>query len=242
MEVEKIERPNPLANLSGRCERCGYGLKHRDKTGLRAWCRRCIDVWERRQGLTDDKAERLILKQVGSLYLDAKLDDLDAEVREKLLALESGQDVFMFGPVGTGKTYAMATLIRHYVYEGYQVERINFDDFCTQLRSTMSPASKITEWGLIKPLKEVDRLFIDDLGLRGKQESDFSYVTLYSVLNKRQERRLPTFICSNKSVEQLGQSFDSRIASRLSAAVSIEVTGINRRCKNQSKSKQDINK
>jgi len=229
MEAVKIADAMKEANLSGRCELCGYGLKHRDNTGLRAWCRRCINVWERQQHLTPERAEKLILKQVGSLYIDAKLDDLTENVREKLLALENGQDVFVFGPVGTGKTYAMAALIRHYVYEGYECERINFDDFCVQVRSTMSPASTKTEWDMSKPLKDIDRLFIDDLGLRSKQETDFSYVTLYSILNKRQERRLPTFISSNKSIEKLGQSFDARIASRLSAAVSIEITGCDRR-------------
>lgn len=230
MNMEKLEIPNIEENLSGsRCECCGFRLKYRDHTGVRDWCKRCIDVWQRRQNLTDEKAESLILKLVGSLYLDAKLDDLDGQVREKLLALETGQDVFMFGPVGTGKTHAMATMIRHYTYEGFQVERINFDDFCFQVRSTMSPASKKTEWDLIEPLKKVDKLFIDDLGLRGKQETDFSYVTLYSILNKRQERRLPTFISSNKNVALLGQSFDARITSRLSAAVIIEMAESDRR-------------
>ena len=219
----------PANTSDSRCESCGYGLKQRDHTGVRAWCKRCIEVWERQQHLTERKAEGLIVKQVGGLYLDAKLDDLKDEVREKLLALQMGQDVFMFGPVGTGKTYAMAALIRHYVYRGHECERINFDDFCVQVRSTMSPASTKTEWDLIKPLKDVDKLFVDDLGLRGKQETDFSYVTLYSILNKRQERRLPTFVSSNKTIEQLGQSFDARIASRLSAAVVIEMSGQDRR-------------
>ena len=196
---------------------------------MRAWCKRCIDVWERRQALTEEKAECNILNLVGSLYLDAKLDDLDEQVREKLLSLEPGRDVFMFGPVGVGKTHTMTALIRHYVYEGFEVERINFDDFCVQVRSTMCPASKKTEWDLIEPLKDIDKLFIDDLGLRGKQETDFSYVTLYSILNKRQERRLPTFVSSNKSVEQLGQSFDARVASRLRTALIIEMTGVDRR-------------
>jgi len=219
----------PANSSDSRCENCHYGLKYRDRTGLRAWCKRCIDVWERRQAMTEQRAEGLVLQQVGGLYIDAKLDDLADAVRERLLALETGQDVFVFGPVGTGKTYAMAALIRHYVYQGYECRRVNFDDFCVQVRSTMSPASKRTEWQLIQPLKQVDRLFIDDLGLRSKQETDFSYGTLYSILNRRQERRLPTFISSNKTIEKLGQSFDARIASRLSAAVVIEMAGQDRR-------------
>jgi len=229
-EPGKLETtPSLSASLSGRCERCGHGLRHRDHTGRRAWCKRCIDVWQRRQVLREERAEHLILNLVGSLYLDAKLDDLDDLVREKLSSLEPGRDVFVFGPVGTGKTYTMAALIRHYVYEGFECERINFDDFCVQVRSTMCPASKKTEWDLIEPMKDVDKLFIDDLGLRSKVESDFAYVTLYSILNKRQERRLPTFVCSNKSVVQLGQSFDARVASRLRTAVVIEMKGVDRR-------------
>ncbi len=231
MSVEKIETGSNLSesSLGSRCERCGFGLRHRDRSGLRAWCKRCIEVWHRRQDLTDEKAEHSILRLVGSLYLDAKLDDLDEQTREALLSLGPGRDVFIFGPVGTGKTYAMAALIRRYVYEGYDCERINFDDFCVQVRSTMSPASSRTEWEYIEPLKDVDKLFIDDLGLRSKLETDFSYVTLYSILNKRQERRLPTFVSSNKSAEQLGRTFDARIASRLSAAVIIEMTGRDKR-------------
>jgi DNA replication protein DnaC len=182
--------------------------------------------------LKPERAEALILKQVGLLYLDAKLDDLDdlgEHVREKLLGLEWGRDVFMHGPVGTGKTHAMAVLIRRYVYEGYECKRINFDDFCVEVRSTMSPAAEKTEWQLIEPLKEVDKLFVDDLGLRSKQETDFAYVTLYSILNKRQERRLPTFITSNKGIQQLGLSFDARVASRLRTALVLELAGKDRR-------------
>jgi DNA replication protein DnaC len=40
---------------------------------------------------------------------------------------------------------------------------------------------------------------------------------------------LPTFISSNKNIEQLGQSFDARVASRLRTAVVIEMTGQDRR-------------
>lgn len=219
--------------LSAKCEHCGFGLRHKDNSGLRNWCRRCIDVYERKARITDEYAneyiEPKILRMVGSLYADAKLEDLSEQVREKLLSLKYGQDVFVFGPVGTGKTYAMAALLRHYVYEGYDCQRINFDDFCVEVRSTMTPAAKQTEWDLIKPLKDIDKLFIDDLGIRSKQETDFAYFTFYSLLNKRQERRLPTFISSNKSIDQLGQSFDARVASRLSTALIIEMNGEDKR-------------
>jgi len=230
--MEAVKMANivqPPNHSSVRCEKCGYGFRWCDGKELRKWCKRCVDVWQRERLLKPEQAEAIIFKLVEPLYADANLDDLSREIREKLLGLEYGQDVFVYGPVGTGKTHAMAALIRHYVYGGYECERINFDDFCVEVRSTMSPAATKTEWQMIEPLKDVDKLFIDDLGLRSKQETDFAYVTLYSILNKRQERRLPTFISSNKSIERLGQSFDARVASRLRTALIIELTGVDRR-------------
>jgi DNA replication protein DnaC len=216
------------ANLSVRCECCGYGFKHYENGESRKWCKRCIDVYYRKEKLTPDRAEKTIIEAVGVRYVDATLES-DSGIADKLLALEPGQDVFMFGAIGVGKTYTMAALLRHYVYEGFECKRINFDDFCVQVRSTMGAASKQTEYELIEPLKHIDKLFIDDLGLRSKQESDFAYITLFAILNKRQERMLPTFITTNKSIEQLGQSFDARIASRLQTALVIEMTGQDRR-------------
>lgn len=233
MEAVKLaEVISPLVSSSGRCENCGYGLRHIDKEGQRKWCKRCIDVYYRQEKLRPEQAEQKILNLVESLYIDADTDSLNDDIRDKLLfELQPGQDVFMYGPVGVGKTFTMAALIRDYVYEGYECERINFDDFCVKVRSTMSPSSKQTEWDMIEPLKHVDKLFIDDLGLRSQQETQFSYQTFYSILNKRQERMLPTFISSNKSIGQLGQSFDARIASRLQTALIIEMNGEDRRKK-----------
>ena len=230
MEAVKVAEIISLTNhISAKCENCGYGLRHNDHKGLRKWCKRCIDVYERKALLTSENAEKWFLKLVGELYFDARVVYLDKDVGDKLEELKYGQDVFMYGPVGTGKTYAMAALIRRYVYEGYKCERINFDDFCVKVRSTMGPAATKTEWDLIEPLKQVDKLFIDDLGIRSKRETDFAYVTFYSILNKRQERMLPTFISSNKTIDQLAKSFDARVASRLKTALIIEIKGEDRR-------------
>jgi len=215
-----------------KCESCGVGFKMWDsnKQEYRKWCRRCVDVYHRKKGLKPEKAERLIQDTVEPLYSVAKLDDLAADLKDKLLALKYGQDVFMYGQIGTGKTYAMAALIRHYIYEGFECRRLNFDDFCVSVRATFSPTSKRTEEEIVEPLKWiVDKLFIDDLGLRSIEESNFVYGTFYSILNKRQERLLPTFITSNKSIDQLSRTFDARIASRLKPALIIELIGKDRR-------------
>lgn len=219
----------PILSADYRCEKCNYGFKHRENGEYKKWCKRCIDVYYRKENLKSETAEKIIHDAVGARYIDATVETIEPDISDKLLSLETGQDVFMFGPVGVGKTWNMAALCRHYIYQGFLCRRINFDDFCVQVRSTMGAASKQTEYELIEPLKQVDKLFIDDLGLRSGQETNFVYVTLFSILNKRQERMLPTFITTNKNIEQLSRSFDARIASRLSAALVIEMTGTDRR-------------
>ena len=233
--MEQVKSLNSIVkknNLFGSCDNCGLRHRHTDATGLRKWCSRCIDVFHRKTEVTTGKAERQILNMVGEKYRNANFKDFtgsDVVIREAMLAVKPDEDIFVYGQVGTGKTYALAALLRNKIYEGFTCKRINFDDFCVELRTTMSPTAERNEFDITEPLRETDVLFIDDLGLRSKQETDFAYVTLYSLLNKRQERMLPTYICSNKTIEQLGRNFDARIASRLSTAKAILVNGQDRR-------------
>ena len=228
--IAEIAQEITLSLLSdNRCENCGFGLRHRDKTGLRKWCKRCIEVYNRKEQLSEYKAEQIIMELVEPLYYEATIETLDQAIQDKLSELQTGQDLFLFGAVGVGKTHGMAALIRKYVYEGFQCERINFDSFCVKVRSTFSPAAKVTAWEMTEELKNIDVLCIDDLGLRSTPESQFAYDTFYDLLNKRQEKMLPTFISSNKSIEQLGQTFDSRIASRLSTALVVKLDGTDKR-------------
>lgn len=202
------------------CEKC----KVRIKDSGRKWCKRCQDRYHRYLTSNQTK-EKIILSQVSERYIGANLEHLSREA--KVVVIDT--DIFLYGGVGTGKTYAMAAMIREGVYQGLDCKKISLDEFCVQIRSCYAPMSKQTEWDYIKPLIDCDILFIDDLGLRTKDESDFAYVTLYTLLNKRQEMMLPTVISSNKNLEQIEKSFDSRIASRLKLAKVIKFEGKDRR-------------
>ena len=78
-----------------------------------------------------------------------------------------------------------------------------------------------------------DKLFIEDVGTTvslDKQESDFSLRTFLVLLDQRLEACQPTFVTTNKALEQLGRCFDDRIASRLIQACRIvKLTGADRR-------------
>ena len=194
------------------CERC-WNIKYREKI--------------RKENPETAFAE--LYKILEPLYVSASLNDLPATLVDKITT-RGDKDLVLWGPVGVGKTHTMAALIRFYYFFGFDVMRINYDEFLVRLRSTYQAGAKETECEVSQRLKDVDKLFIDDLGLRGI-ESEFAKVVLFDILNKRQERLLQTFITTNKPVGELAKSFDVRIASRLQSAVQVALKGVDRRIK-----------
>lgn len=226
-----LEDPSPPETMAAtlksimsdkKCEVCGIRpiAKNAERT-----CKRCIAVITRRKSLNARKIISTLQDRIGEAYMEADFEDVD--IAAELVAADG--DIFLWGDVGVGKTWAMAALLKHFLCEGYECSRVNFDDFCCRVRATMNNHSTQTEYDLVSQLVDIDKLFIDDIGLRSKQETDFAYVTFYSILNKRQERRLPTYISTNKSIAQLAVSFDQRIASRLGQGTVIEMKGADRR-------------
>lgn len=208
-----------------RCEYCRIRLKDTGK-----YCRRCGAVLSRRLfGVKNpERVAKRLIELVGEKYMHAEITHIELEHRGSL-ASAGNRDIFIWGDIGVGKTHCIAAMVKQYLCQGYECRRINFDKFCSLVRSTMNTNSKLTEYELVKQMTEVDKLFIDDVGLRSRQESEFAYITFYSIIDKRIEKCLQTIIATNKSIEQITKSFDSRIASRLSMAVNIHMVGLDRR-------------
>jgi DNA replication protein DnaC len=188
-------------------------------------CSYCSGIAQRKAGLKPQYILKKYIEVVGEAYIDADL--VGVEIADKLLAAPG--DIFLWGNVGVGKTWAMAALVKHFLCEGFNCKKINLDAFCREIRATMNSQGGKTEDDLIKGLVEVDKLVIDDIGLRSKIETDFVYGILYSILDKRQERKLSTYLSSNKTTADLASTFDMRIESRLSTTTMIEMIGPDRR-------------
>lgn len=137
--------------------------------------------------------------------------------------LNSSRGIYINGPAGVGKTYAMQLIFNR------MVEQIVND------RSKSIYWEKMPYWILMTKFLDGMRsfdnaqyianvknraynahwLFIDDIGATTK--TDWAIDQIYMLLEHRIQNQLPTFITSNLSMRELGEFYNDRIASRVAA-------------------------
>ncbi len=194
-------------------------------------CIKCVPLIQKEQDII--QYERYVLKLIPPLFHKARLEHLSQSLQELIKSLPEARGLLLWGLPGRGKSYAMAAIMRHCIFQGKRVIRVNYENICMSIRDTFNTQSAKTELDIVEPLTKTDMLFIEDVGTTisaGKQESDFSLRTFLVLLNDRLENCKPTFITTNKSIEELSRSFDARIASRLLQACEIaRLTGPDKR-------------
>lgn len=217
----------PILAQRSKCEKCGKRPPFNDKK----WCFICISAYHIEQ--TDGFMSELIKNNIPPAYHNARVQDLTPPLREQYLLLADWQGLLLWGKQGRGKTYAMMAYAIAFLHSGFTVECVNYDLLCSRIRSSYQAKADETEYDIIKKLSIPDKLFIDDVGVTvtgEKIESDFSLRVFLSIVDQRVNNTKPTFITTNKPIEQLEASFDKRISSRLKQCCQIiQITGKDRR-------------
>lgn len=220
------------------CENCHKRKKQLEYRTLQKWCKVC-ETKSLRNRWTEDKLESYIVRITDPLFRNARLEDLSEALQKEVAQLPDDKGLLLWGKQGVGKSYAMAAIMRKFILEGFDVQQISYEMLCLQIRDTYKSGSTKTELDVIKPLIKADKLFIEDVGatvFREEQEREFSRRTFLVVLDRRLRECKPIFITTNKSVEELGKSFDARIASRLQEICTIiQLSGKDRRAQTTNK-------
>lgn len=121
------------------------------------------------------------------------------------------QNLFFYGPSGTGKTHLACAIAREQFERGMLVEFYKVPNLMREFRRRMDPDD---EDRFIKHLVAVPVLVIDDLGV-GKA-TEYVIEKLHEVIDGRQNNYFHGLvITSNLSLNGIAETFKDRIADRL---------------------------
>jgi primosomal protein DnaI len=153
---------------------------------------------------------------------------------------EYKKGMFLYGSMGSGKTYAMCAIANELAKRGISCAVVYFPELIAEIKASFN---KETDGGgdTVEKLKNVPILMLDDIG----SESVTSWMrdeVLGRILNHRMNHELPTFFTSNFNFEQLQSHYEqtnrneyepvkaARILERIKAmAVPVELVGKNYR-------------
>ncbi len=130
---------------------------------------------------------------------------------------ETHRSLFLYGTVGTGKTFLSNCIAREAIESGHSV--IYFSSsvlFDTLARNTYDYKSQDTLDYLYHDLYNCDLLVIDDLGT--EQSTAFTLSHLFTCLNERLNRGKSMIISTNLSLPELKDRYQDRIFSRITSS------------------------
>lgn len=151
------------------------------------------------------------------------MDDLGIESRRKVIdyvkkytdnldyAFDNNVGIFFYGANGVGKSTLASLIIKEAYRRRYKAKRCTFSDYISEYTKTWN-LEKATHWGEDDPVglfyhnyKAVDFLVIEELGK--ERESELALTTLEDLLRYREEKGLPTIICSNLSPKKVEERY-----------------------------------
>ena len=152
------------------------------------------------------------------------------------------ESLFIYGPVGTGKTWLMAALMREQAkatersdsyngFTGYSDKSlfVSFPELMLEIRSTMNPGAQKTEAGVLAKYSKAPTLYFDDVG--AERTTDYVRSALFLLVERRKNMLSGrTIITSNLDLNSLAGQHGERIASRIAEMCRIiQVRGPDRR-------------
>lgn len=145
-------------------------------------------------------------------FANSNFADLPKEIRSKIESIrETRRGLYLWGPVGTGKTYAAYAIMKKLGDMGIRARFHTAPELMDLIREDFE---KKDSYNLERLLENRGVLIIDDLGT--EKPSEWVSETIHKIIDKRYREVLPTIITSNLSLDGLVDRLGDRIPSRLS--------------------------
>ncbi len=121
-------------------------------------------------------------------------------------ALQNNIGLLLWGDVGTGKTYAAASVVNYLVAHGYRCYMTTF----TELANTITGLRGDEKNEFIRSLNAFHLLVIDDLG--AERQSEYMQEMVYQVIDSRYRAGKPVIITTNLTAQEITNPRDTSLA------------------------------
>ena len=158
----------------------------------------------------------------GSFSLDWYEDKKRARhILESCLAfaerVSNGQDsenLFLYGPIGTGKTHLCSAIANYVIQAGVSVIYLKISQLLDIIRECkFNQENDQNRQHKLRTLYQAGLLIIDDLGT--ENSTDFVCEQLFLLLDERINHRLPWVISTNLSPNEIGRLYEDRLSDRI---------------------------
>lgn len=127
-----------------------------------------------------------------------------------------GRCMLLLGKPGTGKTHLSIAIANHVMTNTRDTAVYRtLGGVLQDIRESYDGGTQTNESWILKGLTTPGLLVLDEIGASKEKTSDFELTTLFSIINGRYERELPTIIVSNLGPKELATAIGERSADRL---------------------------
>lgn len=144
-------------------------------------------------------------------FEEADFKAIPKQVRDCIEKIrETRKGIYLWGPVGSGKTYAIYAIKKRLQDMGIRTKIYSAPEMFDKIRDDFDHKDS---YNLEHILANRGVLIIDDLG--AEKASEWISETMFRIVNKRYEEMLPTIITSNLELGELTDRLGDRIPSRI---------------------------
>ncbi|MDE6087992.1 MAG: ATP-binding protein, partial [Oscillospiraceae bacterium] len=149
------------------------------------------------------------------------------------------QSLLFWGKAGTGKTHLSLSIVTEVLKKGNDIIYDSIGNLLSKVESEHFQNNNAPETDTLQLLLNTDLLVLDDLGT--EFQSSFSLSTLYTIINTRINKHLPTIISTNLDADEITAIYQTRITSRLFTLYkTIQFVGVDVRKKKEEKNQSNM--
>lgn len=124
---------------------------------------------------------------------------------------EKGTGILFGGPPGPGKTTAAVIILKYLARAGWTCWMTSLSEIVEEIQKTWNNSDQTSEY--LEHCRNADFLLIDDLGKEHMGPSGFSGTIFDNLIRHRTQHRLPTFITTNLTRNEIRDRYGDALLS-----------------------------